>query len=242
MKQQWLKLASRIDALSLRERCIIFAAVAFALVSLLNIFVLEPQFAKQTQLSQQIKQDQAKMIVMRAQISQMLKSRTEDPDAADRAQLQQLKQQVAQLNDSLSAMQKGLVPPERMSALLEDILKRDGSLRLMSLKTLPVANITEAVDAPAKNAAGNVAPAGAAAAPAAGKQPEAPADALIYRHGVELVVRGSYPDMVRYMAQLETMPMQVFWGKAHLEVEAHPVATLSLTLYTLSLDKKWLNL
>ena len=55
-------------------------------------------------------------------------------------------------------------------------------------------------------------------------------------------MRGTYLDMLRYMAQLETIPMQVFWGKARLEVEEYPQATLTLTLYTLSLDKKWLNL
>jgi MSHA biogenesis protein MshJ len=189
---------------------------------------------------------------MRAEIMQKVKSRTEDPDAANRVQLQQLKQQVAQLNASLTEMQKGLVPPERMAALLEDILKRDGSLRLMSLKTLPVANIAEAVTgtAPASSAspsavAASSAQSNPASSAAAGGKPQSdttPADALIYRHGVELAVRGTYLDMLRYMAQLETMPMQVFWGKTRLEVDEYPQATLTLTLYTLSLDKKWLNL
>jgi MSHA biogenesis protein MshJ len=48
--------------------------------------------------------------------------------------------------------------------------------------------------------------------------------------------------MVNYMDALEGMPVQLFWGKAQLEVEAYPDARLSLTLYTLSLDKKWMTL
>ncbi len=38
------------------------------------------------------------------------------------------------------------------------------------------------------------------------------------------------------------MPTQLFWGKAKLEVEEYPNARLTLTLYTLSLDQKWMTL
>ena len=59
---------------------------------------------------------------------------------------------------------------------------------------------------------------------------------------MEVVVEGSYPDMVNYMQALQTMPTQVFWGKARLEADAYPVARLTLTLYTLSLDDTWMAL
>ncbi|MFS2021662.1 hypothetical protein ACEN88_34490, partial [Massilia sp. CT11-108] len=65
---------------------------------------------------------------------------------------------------------------------------------------------------------------------------------LLYRHGVELTVRGSYLDMVDYMQALETLPTQLFWGKAQLDAEAYPNVRLTLTLYTLSLDPKWMKL
>lgn len=239
MKQYWQKLALKIDVLSLRERGIIFIAAAFALVSIINSLVLEPQFARQKQLSQQIKQDQAKMLVMQADMLQKIQARAVDPDVAERARLQQLRQQVAQLNASLAEMQKGLVPPGKMAALLQDILKRDASLRLISLKTLPVAGIADTVNA-LESAAKPETVAGAASPAAA--TVAVPLSALIYRHGVEIIVQGSYLDMLRYVAQLEAMPMQVFWGKARLQVDEHPQVTLTLTLYTLSLDKKWLNL
>jgi MSHA biogenesis protein MshJ len=34
----------------------------------------------------------------------------------------------------------------------------------------------------------------------------------------------------------------LLWAKAKLETNDYPQSTLTLTLYTLSLDKKWLNL
>jgi MSHA biogenesis protein MshJ len=59
---------------------------------------------------------------------------------------------------------------------------------------------------------------------------------------VELTARGSYLDMVDYMAALEALPTQLFWGRAQLDVEEYPTVRLTLTLYTLSLDEKWMKL
>ena len=113
------------------------------------------------------------------------------------------------------------LPPERMTGLLEKILRAHRSLRLASLRTLP----EELPVAPA---------------PKAGEA--APPPALLHRHGVELVLQGSYPDMVAYMAALEGMQGQIFWGSAAMKVDTHPSATLTLVVYTISLDKKWLKL
>jgi MSHA biogenesis protein MshJ len=77
------------------------------------------------------------------------------------------------------------------------------------------------------------------AAPAA--PPPKPPD-LLFRHGVEITLSGSYLDMIAYMEALEALPTQLFWGKAEFEVENYPNARLTLTLYTLSMDKKWMRL
>jgi MSHA biogenesis protein MshJ len=63
----------------------------------------------------------------------------------------------------------------------------------------------------------------------------------IYKHGVKITVRGNYADLLQYLTALEKLPSQMFWGVAKLDVVQHPTAELSLTLYTLSLDKTWLQ-
>ena len=65
-------------------------------------------------------------------------------------------------------------------------------------------------------------------------------DKLIFRHGVELTVSGTYPDLYAYLAGLEKLPTQLYWGRADLSVSTHPVTTLKLTVYTLSLDPAWM--
>ena len=125
-----------------------------------------------------------------------------------------------------------------MSELLESILKQNGKLRLVSLKTLPVTGLNEMVATENKTAGEKTAV--AAASPA--KQESQPAAGFVYMHGVEIMVQGGYLDMMNYMAALEAMPWQLFWSRAKLSVDEYPRATLTLTLFTLSLDKAWLNI
>jgi MSHA biogenesis protein MshJ len=237
MKQYWQRIAGKIDALTLRERVVIFAMAALILVVLINTLLLDAQYARQTQLTQKIKQERSQIAGMQADIQQKLQEHSIDPDVARRARLASLNQQANRLRASLADAQKGLVPPEKMAALLEDILRRDGRLRLLSLKTLPVTGLLGVADG--KNEAGNAT--NAAASAASDSKSVHPAGD-IYKHGVELTVQGSYLDMMQYMTELEGMPWQVFWGKAELSVVEYPQATLTLTLFTLSLDKKWLNI
>ena len=230
MKPQLQKLAQKIDALSLRERVIVFLALAFALLFLVNHLLLEPQFARQKQLAAQIQQDQATMKSLQSSIQALITARELDPDAANLLRLQALQLQSTQAKSKLLDLQKGLVSPERMSSLLEDILTRNGNLRLIALKTLPAVGLV---------ASGGVAPASKSGATAA---PLSPSVAYVYKHGVEITIQGSYADMLRYLTELEAIPWQLYWGKTTLEAGTYPQATLSLTLFTLSLDRKWLNL
>lgn len=226
MKQQWQRLAVKIDAMSLRERVMIFAMAALMVVTLVNTFMLDPLLARQKTLSQRAVKEQDKIAEMQMQIQALLDAHGADPDAAARVHLLGLQQQFAQLAEQLQAMQKGLVPPDKMGQLLQSILKRQGRLQLVALKTLPVTALS-----------------GTRAQPDAPQDKTEPAggDKLVYLHGVEITVQGSYADMLGYLAQLEHLPWQMFWDDISLEAKEYPVATLKLTLYTLSLDKVWLS-
>lgn len=238
MKQYWQRIAGKIDALTLRERVIIFAMLACILVVLINTLLLEAQYARQSSLSQKIKQERSQIAGMQIEIQQKVQEHSVDPDAARRVRLASLKQQASQMQAALADTQKGLVPPEKMASLLEDILKRNGRLRLLSLKTLPVGSLIKDDATDVKSESTN----SAAPTLAANAKKNIRPVGDVYKHGVELTVQGSYLDMMNYMTELESMPWQVFWGKARLSVDEYPQTTLTLTLFTLSLDKKWLNL
>ncbi len=236
MKKYWQRIALMIDARTQRERVIIFLAAISVLVMALNAMLLGPQFDKQKQLSQEMEQNQAKIAQIQAEIQSKAKTQAFDPDSENRKHLQTLKQRLAQMHGSLRDMQKGLVSPDKMAELLEGILKRNAKLRLVSLKTLPATGLNESSAMQATDKLGQI------AATTKEKTVPKPATDAVYTHGVEITVQGSYPEIMGYLAELETMPWQLFWSKAKFNVDEYPTASLTLTLYTLSLDKNWLNI
>lgn len=109
-----------------------------------------------------------------------------------------------------------------MAAVLENMLNRSQAVRLVSLKTLPV---TMLVERPVE----------------AGKEELAVADEhQVYKHGVEITLQGNYIDLMDYLARLEKLPWQMFWAKTRMDASDYPRVRVTLTLYTLSLDKAWL--
>jgi MSHA biogenesis protein MshJ len=233
VKEKLLSLAARVDALTLRERVLLFAAAVAIIGFVAHFTVLGPMLRKHDALRAQINQQENNIAGIDAEITASVQAYQVDPDAPARTRLAAVQSETAKLGDELRAMQHGLVAPERMSPLLEAILRANARLQLVSMRTLAVEPLSAPPDASAK-AAGTVA-----------AVPEAQASKsvdLLYRHGVEVTVRGRYLDMVDYMSALEAMPSQLFWGKAELTVEEYPTSRLTLTLYTLSLDRKWMML
>ena len=227
MKQFWQKISIRIDSRSLRERAMLFTAAACLVIFLVFFFFLNPSYARQKTLLADMASQQDRIASVEAEITATIEAHTLDPDRAERARLAKIQADAQALKTSLMAMQQGMVPADRMSALLEQILRGHRGLRLTSMRTL-----------------GETAPDGAGPpeAAAAAKPGAAAPPQLLHRHGVELVLQGSYPEMVAYMSALESLQGQIFWGGATMAVDNYPSASLTLTLYTINLDKKWLKL
>jgi MSHA biogenesis protein MshJ len=231
MKRYWTTLAARIDRATLRQRIGLFLAGATVVLYVLYMLAFDPLLREQARLRAQVAQQRVAVAGVDVQITTLVDAFARDPDTASRQRLATAKAETRRLGDSLASMQKGLVAPEQMAPLLQRILRANGRLQLVALATLPVT----AVGGPPPSAVPPAAaPAAAAPAPAV--------TGLLYRHGVQVTVRGSYGDMIDYMAALERLPTQLFWGQAQLAVEDYPRAQVTLTLYTLSLDRKWMKL
>ena len=225
IKLYWGKLAGKIDEMSLRERVLIFAALAFLLVSLINMLFFDALLAEQKKLSSQVVQQQEKTKEIQAQIEALLQARKNDANSPLRQRLSQIRQQLAEGDAYLQSRRDRLVAPEKMAELLEQVLNKNGQLQLISLQTLAAAPLIEKT----------VKPEGAGVAPAV-------PDKQVFRHGVQITVRGSYLDLLRYLTALEQLPTKMFWGMARMNVVQYPAAELTLTLYTLSMDKTWLQI
>lgn len=227
MKRYWERARAKVDSMSLRERAMVFAAAAFIVISLINATLFAPLLAKQKILSAQVVQQQEKTKALQAQIQGLLQARRDTEHSPLHDRLAQLRLQLQAQDDYLQSRRDRLVAPERMAELLEQVLNRNGGLQLVELKTFPASPLLE------RRADDGGAGPDAAESTDAQRQ--------IFKHGVQISVRGRYLDLLQYVGALEEMPAQMFWGEASLSVDRYPDAVLTLTLYTLSLGKIWLT-
>lgn len=217
------KLQRRIDILNERERAILFVVLIAVSLFAAKTFILDPQLKRQATAKAHLQANQKQSQELQSEMNARMKALGIDPDAEIKKRIASVKQSLQKLDENMGGFQKNLVRPERIDALLENILKRNQRLQLVSLKSLPVVNLM--------------------ALPQAEDQGNKHSDEQsIYKHEVELVLTGNYLDMLAYMRELEAMPERVYWSRSQMNVLEYPKARLKLNLFTLSLEKKWLNL
>lgn len=232
MKQLWVKYAARIDALSLRERVMVFAAVLAVCVSIVFAIAIDPPQRRQQLLLVQMEQQTAQIAALEARRN-VRESGSMDPDAANRARGAALQRQIDELDEILKSMHRELVAAERMAPLLREMLASDSGLQLVALRTLPVEALSTRAQKPAATS-------GAAAVPARPAKP-AISGTHVFKHGVEITLQGSYANLHDYLARLEQTPWRMFWWRGRLVADEQARLTLTITIYTLSLDKAWLQ-
>ena len=234
MRDLWKRYADRFDALSVRERVLIFSAAMIVVLALLYSLLVDPQTRVQARLSAAVAQKQGEMKALEAQLTRIATSRAADPDKPLRERLADLRGQLEDVERQIAAEERKFTAPEQMKRVIEEMLARNPSVSLVAMKTLPGTTIADA-RGPSANAE--------AARPAAKPDPNAASagERLIYRHGIEITVSGKYLDLLRYLNELEHLPTQLYWSALEMDASRYPTHTMKLVVYTLSLDPAWLN-
>lgn len=226
LRVRWQGWSQRFAALQAREKNLIAAAVAVAVLFGGYSLWVEPGQMRAEQFKKTLDQQQAEQAQLQEQIA-ALAARNNDPDAANRAELERLRTEITRTEGEIGSFSHTLIPPQRIPALLQTLLTRHRGLTLVSLTTLPPQSLI--------------------ALPASGKEePKPAADAAplpggnLYKHGIEIKLAGSYGDLLAYVAELDASPHKLLRGGINLAVKQYPVSELTLTIYTLSLDSAWL--
>lgn len=226
-----------------RERLMLVAAAAALAWMAADRLWLGPALRDWQTASSQLAEVQQTREGLQADIGQR-QERSATAVRAQQAELAQWRQRLKDADTSLRSHEDSLVGADRMLDLLEKLLARHGEVQVRGLRSLGRSDLLNpsgntAAAAPALPAA--PASAGAVLPAQPGKATTAPIGGL-YRHGVELVLEGSYADLLGYLKAMEALPQRVLWGGAQLQVAQHPRSVLTLRVYTLSRDPNWLEL
>ena len=216
-------LRDRIDALTLRERALMFIAVMVVLYMIATNLVFAPLRADQARVGKDLDAKRQQIQALNQKIESVIRNKDVDPDEENRAKLTALKVQLQSLNANLGQMTQGFVSPQEMAKLVEQILLRNGRLQVMKVENIPPT------------------PIGEPEAEVSGQSVAHEHEALVYKHGMRIELRGRYFDIVNYLKALEALDWKVFWGQVRLESEKYPTSKITLVIYTLSGQPGWIG-
>lgn len=205
--------------------CAIFASVFF----IFNALLLSPTLKRQQLIHAELANDNAQIESISKELDALSSIPVIDPDAQNKQRISALQSQLQLLERDLNGLQSTLISPEEMPQLLRNILKKNNALKLIALKTLAPSGLIE-------NTPSNATENKLAVSDAKNQQPP------VFKHGVEITIEGRYLDLLEYISDLEKMPWHVLWSNVNLNAEEYPNTQLTLTVYTLSLDKNWLSI
>lgn len=220
MKKSWIFLADRFDALKPRERLLVFLCLVACMITLFFLLVFKPGFERYQSARNLVRQSETMLNSLNAQELIFIQALAQDPDAETRRLSVQMGQDNERLRGELSSAQEQLATPEKMTAVLRDLIAAQKGLELISIHSGKVEDL--------------LTPLAAGSAPAERGQ-------SIFKHGIEVSVRGDYAALAAYMKQLEFLPWKVKLADLVLTTERYPQSTMKFTLYTLSLERAWLG-
>ena len=203
--------AARFNRLSMRERVLTVAATLVAIAALWDMLVMQPLEASRKTLTAEVATLQNSI----AAISQAMDAgRTTDPTTLALEQIKAAEQALAAVNSKLDATSVGLLPPQRMTEVIHDVLGQRGDVRLISLRTEPVVILSQQ------------------SADSAGP----------FLHPVELIIEGRYLDILEYLRAMEALRWRLYWRTLELDNAHYPLDRVRIELGTLSVDRTWVEL
>ncbi|MFT5521057.1 MAG: MSHA biogenesis protein MshJ [Enterobacterales bacterium] len=234
MKAQWVKACEKIVALSQREKILVLLTGLIIIPGILDFFLLQPLRDVTAINNKKILSINSRMESFTAQQDELLIEIKNDPSM-------ELERRIGGVSKALEASKAALVnytdtliAPQKMAAMLEKMLHDSGDLKLLSLENLAVTPLfdkesnTENVIIEQSASQGS-------------KDAEEKNVFGLYRHGIRIVFQGNYMKTKDYLQKLETLPWKFYWQYFDYQVEKHPKAKITLTIYTLSTSKWWIG-
>ena len=210
------ELKALYDARSPREHLYMVSILVIALVGIFDLAVWTPSHAKHDQLDIAIQGLREDIIKFEEQMNQIYAQSQNDPNSSYRHRLKEINSQIDELNATIIDLNQVLISPKTMTQMLDKVFQKHKNLDVLSISSIPEDQLQVV------------------------HLPKAPDNAL-YRHGIEIIVEGGYRDVMNYLQELQNLNWQIYWESLKYEIEEYPNGKLTLIVYTLSLDKKWIG-
>jgi len=226
VKERIAKLTELIDRLSLRERLFVFGAGIVILGGLWEAALASPLDTRKQEAAAKVEELKTRLQVLDTALGSAATGMSEGMPA-QLSQLTALRDRVAAGDQEVRVFTSDLVDPKEMRLVLEELLRRQSGLKLVSATNLPAKSLVESDTEPGGTKDD--------AAKTAQKEPQ------LYRHTLVLTLQGSYLDCLAYLTAVERLPWHLYWSRIEFKEDGYPRNAIMLELRTLSLDKEWIG-
>lgn len=226
MNELWKKATEQVSVLSQREKILLLVTGLIIIPGILDFFLIQPLRDDATKWKQQTDIIHQSLASFSEQQNELLAEIEKDPAMDLERKINGIEEELGKAQQALLQYTDTLIAPQRMAAMLENMLHERGDLELVSLQNLPVAPLFKGQDTEATQ-------------PAIEEDEE---DVFgLYRHGIQLVFKGNYMSTKAYLSNLEQLPWKFYWQSFNYEVQKHPEALVQLNIYTLSTSEWWIG-
>lgn len=245
----WDKFSHFVHEKTLRERVIILLVIVVIVYGAAEILFLGDHLDNRDrqikQLNGLVESNQVAQQEVQTLLAQMTASRL-----AMQRQQQLLNEKLNRVDQQLASAASGFIPATLMPKVLEQLLDNSAGLILIKLENKPVVQVTD-LDADLSVAA-RIDDAERADTEISDQREVESADRMaelsleqqatvLYRHGVELQLQGSYLATLAYLKQLESLEWRFEWDTLLFDIQDYPVGTVTLEVYTYSTERDWIG-
>lgn len=210
VQRQWRQWRRVHAARTLSERRLLVLAMVALTWFVVDFVLVTPSYKRFSEAQARVKKANGELQAKQAEATRY-QNDMQMMTAQLQSEVDRIRKSVAKQHEDLEALQGGLVPAREMRGVLEGLLERGGSLRLISMKTLSPQEGQRA---------------GAAVPELAG----------LYRHGLEVTLQGGFNDLLQWQKGAEQLPRKLLWSGMQLAVDEQHRVALTVRLFTLSPD------
>lgn len=221
LKARWLLVADKLNALSVRERGIIFSALLVVIYMLFQILAFDALIADQKKLTKSEQSLNSKINQVRVENAQVIADAQIDPNKKTRSKIGEEQAKSKQLTEEIQNVTDKLIEPSQMASVLDSLLDKSSGLKLLSVKTKDPKVYFTTGDANNKV-----------------KNDE---DIKLWQHTMVLELEGKYGQVQDYLAAIESLPKRLFWQELNYQMEKYPVGRLKLEVYTISTSEDFIG-
>ena len=213
LQEQLNTALARIDALTVRERVLVFVTVLALVATAWHLMLMQPLLAQADKARVEIAETRDRIELANNSLQDQVLQLAQI-DTTNQTRFALIQQRIDQLDAELAEYSGKLIDPSEMAFVLESVLKGQTSLRLKQIRNLGA----EALTADDENNS-----------------------VILYRHGLEIEVEGSYLDCLAYLEEIEALPWRFYWQFLELDVVEYPRNRIRIEVSTLSLDEEWIG-